>query len=155
MFSNLKSKKEFLSTLVTMALTGIFQQQRKNKVPCLDANQVDEALVKLSQLPHDRLRGLAVIAIIDDGNPEGFKSDVTLIGTADMLEASTMFLRDQVDVAKTHARGPAFADLEELLRRGPGDPRGAPFGGFPHGSRPADEDIELLGLLMAMSAMRR
>lgn len=55
-------------------------------VPLADAN---EMLLRLSQLPHDRLRGLIVIAALDDENPtssQGLNIQTFALGTPTTLE---------------------------------------------------------------------
>lgn len=149
---------KILSTIITALVMKYHRDGTIDRITP-PTEVVDQALLNVAQLPHDRIRALGVVAVLDDGTPEGVTVDITGIGDDDLLEAAVMMLGETVTAGRkaarraTRPRNP-MPDLEEILRRGAGDPRGAPFGGFPRGAAP-NGDVELLGLLMALSAMGR
>lgn len=152
--------KQMLKKMLEAKLSQNVQQQLKAGVGPIPASEADELLLQVAQLPHDRLRGLIVIAAVDIEDPaRGAGLDVRTIvaGNASTLEPLLELGAEQIsekleDPTRTvdgeicpgcgevHGQGEDF--LEELLRRGPG-------GGKP------DNALEGLMLALALGPLAR
>lgn len=138
--------REILMKALESKLALAVLNQIKLGVPCVPKEDADDLLLKVAQLPHDRVRGLIVIAALDVEHPErgsGLDVQTYALGTSatldpllelgcHQLDARLTSLEDVCpDCGQSHG-GEDFVD--QLTRRGPGATNVMDLGALQSGS---------------------
>lgn len=82
-------KTSVLASIIASNMKAIVAAQIRAGVGPIDAGVTDAALLELAQLPHDKLRGLIVVAAVD--TPDGLDMKLNVLGAPPLIEASMAF----------------------------------------------------------------